>query len=428
MRHGSASMIAALLVLPCWAAPLAAQSAGRPPEHTAAGSEAPAQARVAAAVVALAAGDFAGARAQLDAARAVGSLDAHGWLVEAVTRLYEGRAGAAAAAYRRALAARPSLAGTRYAVLVGQAIFRATGDAAALAAFPGADAAFYAAAGAAPLFMTRVAADSVALPLTACWPGSPYRCIDLVVGGRVYRVLLDTGNSPGWTVHDSTLAAVLTVVDGGAQRAWTGSAGAVRSHRFLMEKVDFGGFSLRHVPGVFFAKPTLPYFDANLNPFEVRDRVVTLDYGRGLFIVRSKARFDRWLRAQPRAAWTRVPVAGYEWPFVPATVDGRPATALIETGAEALALSRAYAERTGIPLTAVTQLFRGREFRLHRAGLRAAIGTLSLPGDSAQVPASQVVDPLTGFAWDLMVGPGVLDPGFALSFDPFDRVAVLERR
>jgi hypothetical protein len=157
----------------------------------------------------------------------------------------------------------------------------------------------------------------------------------------------------------------------------------------------------------------------------LRDRVVTIDYARGVLVIRTRSRADAAFAASPADRIARLPAGGFEWFYAPVVVNGRPATAMIETGGEELHLATQWAARNDVALGDTTITYRGRDYPLKMAHLRAAFGPLVLPSRSALAGPAGARDPVTGMGYDLMVGPAALER-FALSFDPASRQVVLQ--
>jgi hypothetical protein len=278
------------------------------------------------------------------------------------------------------------------------------------------------------LFSVTSHDDLVILPFTPCWEESPYRCVGLEADGKEYRVLLDTGNQPGWTVHAPQLLEALPHHLGSPSSITTGSVDtALVSRRLVTERMELGEAVISALPGHFFPKPREPWFDANLNPFFIQDRVITLDYVQGRTLLRTKERFDRDMAAVDPSAVTAVPLYGTDWGFVPILVNGVSGWCMIETGAEVFSLSRGFAERSGIPLTEATMVFREREYQYHTAQVEVEVGGLPFLSDSAAVWPARILEPSLGMFYDAIMGPGSLEGRFVLSYDPFDRKVVLER-
>lgn len=404
--------------------------------------------RAAAATAHLGLGRLDDAAREADAALALDPGEAQAWLVRAALAVVEHDAHGALEALGEATRSDPSLRGTLDPYVLGWRAAQATRDPVAVVKVLEDRVRFLERRGTptpgsrelrsqidllrqgpvGPLFGVDTTGDAVEIPFTPCWEGSPYRCVGLEAGGREFRVLLDTGNQPGWTVHAPELLEALPNRLGAASSITTGSVDtALVSRRLVTEEVALGGITLRALTGHFFPKPREPWFDANLNPFFIKDRVITLDYVHGRLILRTKQRFDQDMAAADPALTVTVPVRGPEWGFIPVSVNGAPGWCLIETGAEDFSLTRGFADRSGLPLTPATMRFRDRDYAYHTVEAEARVGGLTLFDGETAVWPGRIREPSLGLFYDAILGPGALEGRFALSFDPFDRTAVFER-
>ncbi|MFO7655300.1 MAG: hypothetical protein R6X25_15985 [Candidatus Krumholzibacteriia bacterium] len=290
--------------------------------------------------------------------------------------------------------------------------------------------AMLAALGAGPLYRLDAADDLVEVPLHDRTPGVPYKCFTLELAGESFDVLLDTGNAVGWTIHEPRLLELLSCTRGRSTQILTGSvAEELPSHELATPYLPLGpGAAVHDLVGYFFAKPHPDYHDANLNPYLLRGRVVTLDFVRDRLILRSPERFARDLAAVSPAHLARVPVGGHEWPFVPVTVNGvTDALAMIETGAEDLSLRLEFARQAGISLTPAVMTWRDESLDYHTAPITLQFGPLALHRAAAPVWPVRFHANLSGLADHVMLGPAALEDRFVLSFDAEVREAVIER-
>lgn len=366
------------------------------------------------------------------------------WRALSILRLHQHDPEGALAAYRESRRVAPERVGGYWDVLFGQSIAEGLGEGAIRAdaleararVHDGAGrkedaararnrASLYRLVAGLPFFMSTSGADLVVLPFEPCFEGTPYRCIDLQAGAA-YKVLVDSGNEYGFGVHSPALRDAIATFSGGATSVTTGSVDtAMVASDLFADSVVLGGLVLRNVPAVASPKVREPYWDANLNPFFVRDRVVTLDYVEGRFIARTKARFDRDMAASGNPT-VRVPMYDPDRPYVLAEVNGHPATAVIETGSEILSLSVEFATQAGLPLRAGTRRWRDRVLDVQRTDVHVSIGGFPFFSDTVEAWPGRVWDRCTGMLYDVVIGPGSMEGRFSLSYDPFDRVVVLE--
>ncbi len=401
--------------------------------------------RATAAVVYHAAGRLDDAAAHARAALDADPGQVEAWRAVAMLRLHRHDPGGALAAYREARRAAPDRVGGFWDVLFGQSIAEGLGEGAVRADALEARARVHEAAGSAeaaveardraslyrlvaglPFFTGTSRADAVVLPFERCFESTPYRCIDLLAGGTAYRVLVDSGNEYGFGVHSPGLRDAIATYRGGTTSVTTGSVDtAMAASDFFADSVILGGLVLHNVPAVASPKVREPYWDANLNPFFIRGRVVTLDYVTGRMIARTSDRFHRDL-ARSSNPVARVPMYDPDRPYIMADVNGHRATAVIETGAEILSLTAEFADLAGLPLRSGTRRWRDQLLDVRRTDVDVAIGGLPFFSDSVEAWPGRVGDLCTGLLYDVVVGPGSLEGRFSLSYDPFDRVVVLE--
>ncbi|WP_456440444.1 tetratricopeptide repeat protein [Caldithrix abyssi] len=279
------------------------------------------------------------------------------------------------------------------------------------------------------LYRVHSHAERVELPLVDLAPGVYYKCLLLPRDGKTYRILLDTGNAVGWTIHHPDLLTLLENRFGGEQSVATGSLEkSLKSRELLTVSLDLGDCKLTHLLGLFFKKPRENYFDANLNPIFIRNRVVTLDFVHNKFLLRSKAQFDRDLAAEPLHSLVKLPFYGYEWPFVPVEVNGyASALAMIETGAEDLSLKEAFARFIHLPLTPATRVWGDRKLSYYEASeVSVQFGPHILYRPRVEIWPKRFYDRITGLYDQVMIGPFALQDRFIISFDPFDNVVVIQ--
>ncbi len=276
-------------------------------------------------------------------------------------------------------------------------------------------------------FHVLTATDRVSLPFIELMKTESYAVIPLYIKKRLYRVLLDTGNRAGWTVHSRELKKRLKQNKGATVLTQIGAEEEMlHGHLLLTERVEFRDFSLNHLPGMYVPKPHPDYPEANLNPLFVKDRVVSLDFRNKELILRTKERFQDDLAlasAQPEKA-AKLPWYGYEQAFIPIMVDEKyEALAMIETGAEDITVNLDFARRHGLDLKPATKyLSTGREFPYHKTSCRISMGEFRLQRTAADVWLfDKLADPITGLMPDVLLGPEFFEGRFVLTFDPYEK-------
>ena len=282
-----------------------------------------------------------------------------------------------------------------------------------------------------PLFSAAGPAAESVIPFVGNLEGSPSNVILYENKGLKYRVLLDTGNRAGWTIHHPELLRQLKSQPGGRVLSKIGThPGLMEGTAILTEKLAFGALRLTGLAGLYVPKPQPEFYDANLNPSFIRNRVVTLDY------VERQLRLGLPGIPRPEHAGTaaestgKIPRFGYRHVYVPVKVGGVDGLALIETGAKDISLRLEFARRLGWPLAARTRyLANGESVSYHVTPLRVTLGPFVFERDAAEVwPFQQLMDPLSGLMPDVVIGPEALAGSFVLTFDPFEDLVLLEKR
>jgi hypothetical protein len=276
-------------------------------------------------------------------------------------------------------------------------------------------------------FQVKTASDKVSLPFVQMGKNGSYAAVSLRVKGRPYKVLLDTGNRMGWTIHSRELEKQLKHRPGGTLLTRIGTEEEMlHGHLILTGHVDFGNLTLQDLPGMYIPKPHPDYPEANLNPLFIQDRVVTLDFIKKRMILRTKERFQADLTNAPSISAKAMtsPWYGYEQAFLPAVINGiHPVLVMIETGAGDITVNLELARRHRWHMEMATRyLPSGKEFSYHKASLQLSLGSLRFRRQSAEVwPLDRLADPITGFVPDVLLGPEVFKDKYVLTFDPFQK-------
>jgi hypothetical protein len=279
------------------------------------------------------------------------------------------------------------------------------------------------------LFDVETTADRVTVPFAGQTGSDDKKTILLNIKDKPYRVLLDTGNAVGWFVYSSELKEAVKVVRGG--RAFTRMGiedASLEGYHIYCKRIDFGNVTLSHLAGQFLAKPHPDFYDANLNPLFIRNRVVTLDFIRQEMVLTTKERFEKELTARQGVTLARLPWYGYERAFVPVVVAGTSGLGMIETGAEDIAVKLDFARRLGLPLKPQNRyLANGKVFQYHKTTVNVSVDKFTFQREGAEVwPLDRIYNPITGLTADVVIGPSALQGKFAVSFDPFEKKVILE--
>jgi hypothetical protein len=291
-----------------------------------------------------------------------------------------------------------------------------------------ADARFFEAMEDRTLYSSETSSDRVALPLVEYPVGSGKLCLPLVVDGNEYRVLIDTGNEAGWTVHNSRLRRHMTSIRGANVQAASGATNRTHSgFRILTDTLQFGDWKINNLLGVYFSKPTEGSYDAMLNPYWIRDRVVTIDFSHDSLIVSTHEEFDRALASIPDDRISSLRVYGYRVPFVHVEVNGvDTALAMIETGAQDIWVNDRYADWIKLPVTKSTQVdSKGISHQLVRTGVTILMGNITINRNAALVLPSKFRDEITGVHDQIMIGPKALRGRGRVAIDAGNRRIVL---
>jgi tetratricopeptide (TPR) repeat protein len=274
-------------------------------------------------------------------------------------------------------------------------------------------------------FLIKTPSDKVSLPFVQIGKNDSYAAVSLRVKDKPYKVLLDTGNRTGWTIHSRELEKQLRHRPGGTLLTRIGTEEEMlHGHLILTEHIDFGDLTIQNLPGVYIPKPHPGYPEGNLNPLFIQDRVVTLDFIKKRMILRTKERFHADLANSPSKSEKIMtsPWYGYEQAFLPAVINGaHRILAMIETGAGDITVNLEFAQQHRWHMEeAAKYLPSGKEFSYHKASLQLNIGSLGFRRRSAEVwSLDRLADPITGFIPDILLGPEVFKNKYALTFDPF---------
>jgi hypothetical protein len=280
-----------------------------------------------------------------------------------------------------------------------------------------------------PLLSIHTTSGKVEIPFDPSPGNIRVNTIIMTVKGIDYKVLLDTGNATGWLVHSRKLRDLLKPRKGGRTVSRIGSqASLLTGYRQWYKKLDFNGFSLLNADGVYVPKPHPSFPDANLNPLCIRDRVITLDFKNQKFILRTPQRFEKDMAVRKGTSKPiRLPWYGYKHALIPIAIKNQPGLAMLETGAEDIALKLEFAKNLELPMTPLKKfLGNGSVLQYHKTPLTLDIRGLILKRSNAEVwPFDRFYHPITGLTPDVIIGPKAMDKHFIISFDPFNRLVYI---
>lgn len=286
------------------------------------------------------------------------------------------------------------------------------------------------------LFEVVTKSEMAAVPFSGRTKNNRDNVLDLVVENKRYKVLLDTGNAVGWMIHNRELKKQLKVKSGGRRLTRIGTqAGILDGYYIYSESVRFDNFKINHLIGLYVPKPHPDFYDANLNPIVIRNRVVTIDYEKKQVILRTKDAFDRYmdsLDSLQKGNLSKLPWYGYKDVLVPVIVNGKSeGLAVIETGAEEIALRLDFARHLGLELEpGIKYLANGKVFRYFKTCVKISAGSFLFDKKGAEVwPLDRFYNRLTGLAPDVIIGPVTLrKEKFILSFDPYEKQVILQKK
>jgi tetratricopeptide (TPR) repeat protein len=289
------------------------------------------------------------------------------------------------------------------------------------------------------LFEVSTTSEKVSLPFVKSEKEYRWKMVSLTYKGKIYKVALDTGNTTGWMVHNRSLNEALKPVDGGRTLAHIGTeAGVLDGYREFYRTVEFDGFSLNNVYGIYVPKPHPDFPDANLNPSFIKNRIASIDFVEQRLILRTPQRFVSELKSKnppekiakmlPIKIIQSLPWYGYKYIYVPTIVSGKQGLAVIETGAEDIALKTDFIKDMKLPLRPKKKyLANGQVVKYHAAAVEVLLGNLRFHRAAADVwPLDRFFDRLSGIAPDIVIGPDAFRNAFIVSFDPFNRNIILE--
>ncbi len=278
------------------------------------------------------------------------------------------------------------------------------------------------------LFEANTKTPRVLVPFGNQNPASSKKTIFLQSKGQKFKVVLDTGNAVGWMVHSRTLKDILKANQGGRALTRLGTeASNLYGYRIHARKVPFHGFTISHLVGQYVPKPRPDFYDANLNPIFIRNRVITLDFIHQQMVLSTKEGFDDDLSSRQEENLVKLPWYGYEHVLIPVTIKGIEGLAMIETGAEDIALKLDFARMLNLPLKKEKRyLANGEVFIFHKTSVQIFAGNFCFAREEAEVwPLDRFFNPIVGLTPDVVIGPSALEGKYIVSFDPFNRQVIL---
>jgi len=252
--------------------------------------------------------------------------------------------------------------------------------------------------------------------------------IPLILNGQTYTILLDTGNTTGWIVYSMELNETLKSRTGSEITVRAGTESVFLTGQYKLYKSIFlNQFNLINLWGIYLPKPRPDYPDANLNPTFLKGMVTTMDFVNSKLILRTKGQFEKDLSLVPAPNISRLPWTGSKFCYLPVRVNHNQALAIIETGAEDIAIRLEFAKNIQLPLTPhLKHLPSGEASAFHQTVAEIKVGNFSFYRSRSEVwPFSRFKHPITGLTPDIIIGPATFKDKYSLSFDPFENQIII---
>jgi hypothetical protein len=283
------------------------------------------------------------------------------------------------------------------------------------------------------LFTIKADQDRVAIPFIKDKRQLRSNTVLMKAGKKQFTVLLDTGNAAGWLIHSRDLRETLKVKKGGQTMTRIGSeSGLLDGYSQLSKQLDFQAFKILNADGGYVAKPRPNFPDANLNPLFIHDRIVTLDFIRGELILWKQSAFNRFLESKKGTGYKiyHLPWIGFKHAYVPVRINAYNGLAMLETGAEDIALDLDFARLAGLSLEPKQRfLATGKILNYHITTAALSISGLKLKRDQAEIWSfERFHHPVTGLTPDVIIGPHAMEGNLIISFNPFtNQVTIIKK-
>jgi len=281
------------------------------------------------------------------------------------------------------------------------------------------------------LFQVEASSEKIVVPIQENPLDKRSNILLVTIEEKSYSLILDTGNSAGWIVHDRNLLEDLKTKRGGDTIAEIGTeSGVLDGSRIYTQSLKINDFQINGLIGVYVPKPRPDFYDANLNPAFLRNRTVTIDFENRELVLKTEDKFDQDLGSLPPNNYAQLPWYGYKSACMPVQVIDRKGLAMIETGALDIGIKLEFAQALGLPLLSrVRYLSDGKEYTFFETRIRFSAGPFFFESRTAEVwPFERFYDRLTGYTADIYIGPFALVDNFSISFNPFDNIIVLEQK
>ncbi len=255
------------------------------------------------------------------------------------------------------------------------------------------------------------------------------RSIKYNVGGESYVILIDTGNTSGWIVHNRNLRESLKSKRGGRTITDVGTESEpLDGFNIYCKKLKFNDFEISGLFGNYVPKPRREFFDANLNPTIIKNRVTSIDFINDRMILRTKKRFYEDIEKAKNINVMKIPWYGYKYPMVPILCENRNGLGVVETGAGNISVQDFFVRQIGINLIEKSKyLSNGRIFKYFLCPVNIQLGKYLFVRNQAEAwPLKKFMNRLSGFSPHVIFGPESFEQKFIVSFVPEDNLIVFE--
>jgi len=255
------------------------------------------------------------------------------------------------------------------------------------------------------------------------------KSIILKIGNDKFKILIDTGNTSGWILHSRKLREKLKYYRGGRTVMQVGTESEnLDGFNIFCKSVNFGNFKISELFGSYIPKPHKNFFDANLNPVAISNRVVSFDFINNSLVLRTYERFFKEIEETSEMEVMKIPWYGYMYPMVPVLCNSKNGLAVIETGAKNISVEKNFATNLGISISKRSKyLSNGKIFNYSLGAINVQLGKYLFVRRNAEIwPLKQFKNRLSGFSPHLIIGPEALEGKFVVSFVPKNNIIVFE--
>ncbi len=277
-------------------------------------------------------------------------------------------------------------------------------------------------------FFLESESDSVSIPLLEDNNGH-LNMIKVKIGDKKYRVIIDTGNMTGWIIHNRDLREYLKPKKGGRIITKIGSESEnLDGFSIYCKSLNLGDLSIKNLYGIYIPKPYSSFYDANLNPIYIRNRIISLDMIKRKVFFRTKERFMEYLEKNSKTEVFETRWFGNRYPLLPVIISGVNTFAILETGAEDISLREDFAKKIKSFLIPKSKfLSNGKKFNYFLSSAKIQMGKYIFVRKNAQVwPLKKYLNDFNGFSADAVIGPDAFKDKFVISFLPEDNKIVFE--